>query len=400
MPLFEYKAYDKEGKEVSGFVDAPDAAGAKSRLREQSLISFELDESGAGVSGARAGYTFSLADQSRFCRQLGTLLKGGVPLAKALLGMESQEGWAHRRLLLVAIREEIERGRDLSVVLTDRQGVFDAWSLSVIKVGEATGRLDSAFQELSHHLTRKMENRRKLLAAITYPIIMGIVALGVLSFLMVYLIPIVQQIFADMHGSLPLITRVLISTSAFLRQYGILCAAAIILIPVLIRFAFAENLLRRHVESILVRIPILGAFLNAMRIEGWTRNTAMMIRSGVPLLDAIKVGRACSGSVIERDALEIVENGLVKGEPLSTALKRAGGFPALLIQMTEAGESSGNLAEMLNEVASELEAESSTKMELMLNLLEPLLIVAMGVIVGGIMVGVLLPIYEMNKLLR
>jgi len=400
MPVFAWRAYDAEGKETSGVLDAPDLAEARQRLRTRGLMPFELEPAeGAEAAGPGSSDGLSLADRSRLARQLGALLKGGVPLAKALAGMESQEAWASRRLLIAGIREGIERGRDLSSVLGERPGVFDPWSLSVIRVGEATGRLDQAFGELAVHLSRQMEHRRRFLAAITYPVVMAVVAIGVLTFLLVYLIPMLEKIFADMRGQLPLITQVLIATSRFLRSWGLLCVAGGAVGLVLGRTFLASAAVRREAEGWIRSIPVLGPFFHLLRVEGWARNTAMMVRCGVPLLEAVRVARSCSDSVLEREALDLVEAGLVKGQALSVALKASPEYPAMVLQMVEAGESSGDLAGMLASVAVELEAESASSLELVLNLVEPLLIVGMGVVVGGIMVGVLLPIYEMNRLM-
>lgn len=401
MPIYSYKAYDRQGVEQSGLSEAGGESEAREKLRAQGLLPFELQPAGAddGVGETGGNASFSLADRARFARQVGALLRGGVPLARAIAGMETQEAWSHRRLVLSALREGIEGGRDLSTVLSDLGEVFDPWSRSVIRVGETTGRLDTAFTELSTHLTREMEHRRRLIAALTYPVIMAIVACGVLTFLLVYLLPMIRTIFADMRGRLPLITRVLIAASDFLRDWGLWTVGGAGVALLIGRTLFRTAEARRQFEQFRRALPLVGPFFAGLQIESWSRNTAMMLRCGVPLLEAVRVGKACSDSVLERDLLEIVEVGLVKGLPLSQALKGAPEIPAMLIQMVEAGEASGDLAGMLAMVAGEFEAESAVRVEVMMNLLEPLLIVVMGVVVGGIMVGVLLPIYEMNRLL-
>ena len=401
MPIYSYKAYDREGNERSGLSEAGGEPEAREKLRAQGLLPFELRPAGAddGLGGPAGHATFSLADRARFARQVGALLRGGVPLARAIAGMEGQDAWSHRRLVLSTLREGIEGGRDLSIVLNDLGDVFDPWSRSVIKVGEATGRLDTAFTELAIHLTREMEHRRRLVAALTYPAIMAIVACGVLTFLLVYLLPMIRSIFADMRGRLPLITQALIALSDFLRDWGLWTIGGLGVALLIGRTLFRTTEAQRGLETFRRSLPLIGPFVAGLRIEAWARNTAMMLRCGVPLLEAVRVGKMCSDSVLERDLLEVVEAGLVKGLPLSQALKGAQDIPAMLIQMVEAGEASGDLAGMLAMVAGEFEAENAARVEVMMNLLEPLLIVIMGVVVGGIMVGVLLPIYEMNRLL-
>ncbi|MFZ2960758.1 MAG: type II secretion system F family protein [Candidatus Ozemobacteraceae bacterium] len=400
MPLFTYRAYDRDGREVDGLLEVNDLADARAKLRAMGIMPFQLEPS-TGLNPLSRVYRhrLSLAEQARLARQLAALLKGGVPLARAFAGLETQEAWIGRRLTLSVIREGIEGGKDLTVVLSSLGEIFDPWSLSVLKVGEATGKLDLAFAELASHLSRGMEYRRRLYAALAYPTIMMLVAVGVLVFLLTYLLPMIQGMFADMQGKLPLITRFLIGLGTGLREYGVF-----IVIGVLGLLAFGRSLwnrpeLRRRLEVAAEGVPLAGTFLLTVRHEAWSRNLAMMLRCGVPLLESIRVSRACSSSLTQKDRLELVEHALEKGKALSQALQAAGGFPAMMLQMIEAGEASGDLAGMLGLVAGEYEADSLNTIEILLNLLEPLLILGMGLIVGGIMIGVLLPIYEMNRLM-
>ncbi|MBF0498839.1 MAG: type II secretion system F family protein [Candidatus Riflebacteria bacterium] len=402
MPLFSYKAYDSHGDEQAGLIDASDLGEARKRLLERVLIPFEIELSSskaADVTGSPGGASFSLGERARLSRQLAALLRGGVPLVRALSGLESQEAWASHRLVLTAVREGIERGRDFSTVLTDIGSIFDPFSLSVIRVGEATGKLDLAFAELATHLNSRLEHRRRLIAALTYPAIMGLTAAGVLTFLLTYLVPMVEKIFSDMHGRLPVITLILIAASDAIRTWGPWALAILLATLILGRPLFSRPEVRLALEGVIFRLPLLGRFLEEMRLEAWARNTSMMARCGVTLLDTVRVARANAASMRERETLGSVEAALVKGRSLSAAMRETGGFSAMIIQMIEAGEASGEVPRMLEEAAGELAADGAARTEMMLNLLEPLLIIAMGFVVGAIMIGVLLPIYEMNRLM-
>lgn len=400
MPLYAYKAYDRTGAEREGVLEASEVGEARARLQAQGLTPYELAPAvaAAGEPGAAAFPAFSLGEGARFARQLSALLRGGLPLARALAALEAQEGWADRRALLVAVREGIERGKDLSAVLAELGGILEPWSLAVIRVGETTGRLDTAFAELSDHLARQQEHRRRFLSAITYPAVTMVVAAGVLAFLMGYLVPVVGQVFADLHGKLPWPTRLLITGGGWLRTWA-LPGAALLLGGWLAGRSMAGGAAwRRNWERLQAAIPWWGSFLDGWRLEAWARNTGVMLRCGVTLLEAVRVARTATASELEREALAQVEAGLEKGESFATALARSGAFPRFVLQMVEAGEASGDLGGLLAVVASELEADNRTRAEVFLTLLEPLLIVAMGVVVGGIMVAVLLPVYEMNRL--
>lgn len=396
MPLFQYKAYNKNGDETSGNIDADDLAAARQSLKNSGLAPFEIDlapdEEGLGFTK-----NFSLSEQSRLARQLSALLRGGVPLTKALAGIEAQAAWQSRRKVLVQLREGIEKGRDLSSMIEEIGSIFPKTLLAVIKVGETTGKLDFAFAQLANHLEREMEHRRRLLAAIAYPAITAIVSIGVLAFLMIYLVPTVAKMFADVQGELPWITRWLIAFSNFFRDYWPIIAVSVLVILIAGHFAFKIDSFRRKWERFELNIPIWGRFSQGMKMESWARNTGMMIECGVTLLESVRVLKENHASLLQFDALDQVEKSLERGASFSESLKSANYFPLFVIQMIEAGEASGELSPMLAAASAELEAENRVITELFLNVLEPVLIVVMGSVVGAIMIGVLLPIYEMNR---
>lgn len=397
MPLFSYKAYDKQGAETSGTIDSTDALSARSQLKNQGLVPYEVDVAEATETILGKSDHFGLAQQVRFARQISALLKGGIPLTKALSGLENQEAWISFKTKLVSLREKIEKGQDLSEALREVGNIFESSSLAVIKVGEATGKLDYAFAQLSAHLNREMEYRRRFAAAIAYPAITAIISIGVLSFLMVYLIPTVAKMFSDVQGQLPWITRLLINTSDLFRNYWLWGLSFFIIFVVLFRNTMKVKSFKKKWETLVFRIPILGRFTKGMQMESWVRNSGMMIRCGVTLLESVKVLKENTSSALHSDALNQVENELEHGSSFSDALTKSGHFPLFLVQMIEAGEISGELAGMMETSALELEAENKVTTELFLNTLEPLLIVVMGSVVGAIMIGILLPIYEMNK---
>ncbi|MDN5280774.1 MAG: ral secretion pathway protein [Clostridiales bacterium] len=398
MPLFQYKAYTKAGEETSGVVDADDLASARQAVKAEGLAPFEIEPAPDHDSiGFSRGFT--LAEQARFSRQLAALLKGGVPLTRALAGIEVQQAWKNRRQTIVALREGIEKGRDISTVIAELETIFSPTLLAVIRVGETTGKLDFAFAQLAAHLDREMEHRRRLAAAIAYPAITAIISIGVLAFLMVYLVPTVARMFADVQGELPWITRWLIAFSNFFREYWLILGIGALILVVCAHFALKIDAFRRKWEKFEVSIPIWGRFSEGMRMESWARNTGMMIECGVTLLEAVRVLKENHSSLLQFEALDEVEKSLERGVSFSEALKASGFFPVFLIQMIEAGEASGELSPMLQAAATELEADNRVLTEMFLNVLEPLLIVVMGTVVGAIMIGVLLPIYEMNRFL-
>ncbi|NCB40071.1 MAG: type II secretion system F family protein [Erysipelotrichia bacterium] len=397
MPLFRYQAYDRAGSEIDGFIEAEDIAAARSGIKNRGFAPYLIEPAADTQTHGFGSDRFSLSEQARLSRQLAALLKGGVPLTKALSGIENQQAWIRRRNSLVALREGIEKGRDLSGVLGEMGNIFATSLLSVIRVGETTGRLDFAFAQLSAHLDREMEHHRRLIAAIAYPAITAVISIGVLAFLMVYLVPVVARMFSDVQNDLPWITRWLIAFSNFFSGNWLVLSLSMVFILVALKLSLRLAAFKRHFEKLQLKIPIWGNFIDGMRMETWARNTGMMVQCGVTLLETIKVTRENETSILQSEALEKVEKALERGVTFSEALKGTGAFPLFLIQMIEAGEASGELSPMLDSAAKELEAENRVVTEMFLNILEPLLIVIMGTVVGAIMIGVLLPIYEMNR---
>ena len=399
MPLFKYKAYDKKGVEKSGVIEATEIGAARSSIKKLGLVPFEVEKDLGTEPGAIGRKSLSLSEQARFSRQLAALLKGGVPLTKGLSAIENQKAWEKWRPVLIGLREEVERGKDLSEAFLSSKAFFSPNLISIVRVGETTGRLDFAFKQLAAHIEREVEHRRRFISAISYPAITVIISIGVLSFLMVYLVPTVAKMFGDVKGELPFITQLIILVSDFMRKYWLIIGITGLISVVSFRFALMVKGFKRSWERFQLKIPIWGKFIEGMRMEAWIRNTGTMVQCGVSLLETIKVMRENETSVLHAEALDKVHSDLERGLAFSTALKEADYFPLFLIQMIEAGEASGELPEMMFSVATELEAENKTVTELFLNILEPLLIVVMGTIVGTIMIGVLLPIYEMNKFL-
>lgn len=398
MPLFAYRAYDDRGAAISGSLEAPSAGEARERLQKRGLLPFELEEEGAGSRWDGRTVAFSLAERQRFTRQLAALLRGGVPLARALAALEAQDAWRGQRRSMIALREAIERGSGLSMALETLGNVLDQTACATVKVGETTGSLAEVFQGLAEHFQRRMEQRRRLIGVLAYPAITMTVSLAVLVFVMVYLVPTVSRLFSHIGDRLPWLTRVLIAVSNILQAHGPLLAVLLIGSTASVAMAWRIAAWRSRILALVAHIPGVGAMWRDLWLEGWARNMSLMLRSGVALLPAVTISQAHAADSDGATRLTQVEKALERGETFAGALRTAE-FPAFLRQMVEAGEASGDLGGMLELVADDLDADNRARTELLLNILEPILIIVMGVVVGGIMVAVLLPMYDLNRLI-
>lgn len=405
MPLYSYNAYDSSGKEISGTIDAQNAAQVRKILKERQLAPISIEVSTNNNNSLFTSKGLTLSEQAKFSRQLSALLKGGVTLTKALAGIESQQAWQHKKSLFISIRESIEKGNDLSTALCENgengehENIFSPALLSIIKIGESTGKLDYAFARIATYLSQEMEQRRRFISAITYPLITAVVSIGVMAFLMVYLVPVIAHMFVDVQNQLPHITRLIIFCSQVFSSYWHIFSIATLVVLVIFRLSQKILAFRLFCEKVERKLPVWGRFVDGMKMESWARSTSIMLECGVNLLDSVSVLIKNESAIMHMQALESVQKSLEKGSSFSEALRLSGGFPVFVIQMIEAGEASGELSSMLESAANEIESENRVITELFLNLIEPLLIVVMGVVVGSIMIGILLPMYEMNRLL-
>jgi len=409
MPVYEYIAMDDRGQKRRGIIDAASAAGARQKLRETRIFPIDLAESsaqkkeGAPARKGLEGFSgkVSLRDMSIMTRQLSTLLGAGLPLVPSLTVLVSQTAHPRLKKTLAQIREDVNEGNSLTGSISRHSKIFPPFFVNMIRAGEASGTVNLVLERLADFNESQQALKTRIRSALAYPIFMFFIGSLVLFFLVAFVVPNITRIFQEMHQTLPAITMLLIAVSRFLQSFWwiILLAAAVGFLA--LRYAVTQTEKGRHLwDRIKLAAPLFGPVNRKMSVARFSRTLGTLLQSGVPLLNAMEIVRNVVDNRLIADDLQNAGREVEEGQPLSASLARRGFFPPMVIEMIAVGEQSGNLEPMLYRVADSYEREVESHILMMTSLLEPAMVLLMGLIVGFIVVSILLPIFEMNQLVR
>ena len=404
MPAFSYQALDAEGKTRSGVLEADAAKSARSLLRAQQLVPLSVQALGnAQAAGQRSAWSrqaFSAQQRMVWTRQLAGLVSAGLPLERALSSLAEEAETEAQRDVVATIRSEVNGGKPLGTALAQHPREFSGIYVAVVAAGEQSGQLGQVLERLADDLEEQQNLAAKLLGAALYPAIVSVVALAIVLFLLAYVVPQIAAVFAGSKQALPLLTRIMLGLSDAVRSYGLLALAALILLAAGARVAWAGAAFRSKVDAAWLRLPVLGRMSRSYNAARFASTLAMLSSAGVPILKALQAAaETLSNRAMRDDALEALA--LVReGAPLASALARNRRFPALLSMFARLGEQTGRLPQMLERAALQLRTEVQRRALQLATLLEPLLIVAMGLVVMLIVLAVLMPIIELNQLVK
>jgi general secretion pathway protein F len=403
MPTFRYKAYTATGSSVSGTVEADSERQAMQQLKGKGLLPREVVEEG-GAEGRSGSFSFRRGvptdELSLFTRRLATLVASSVPLFEAMGSLCEQEESGLLRQALVRVKERIAEGASLSRGLAAEPDIFGESYVSMVAAGEAGGALDAVLEKLADFLEEQEQVRSKVTSALAYPILMIFVGGGVMLFLLTVVIPRIVTIFEDSKAALPLITIMLIKVSHFLQGYWWIPTALIIASVPLYRKVMKRDDLRLKRDTLLLRLPLAGGMLQGLILSRFARVLGLLLSSGVPIMRALEITGEVVVNRVYRTYLRGVMEEVAQGGSLSGSLKKSPLFPPLLVHLTAVGEKSGNLEGMLVKAGVAYEREFSARLTRLMGLMEPLLVLAMGVAVGIVVLAVLLPIFELNQLIK
>jgi general secretion pathway protein F len=403
MPTFRYKAYNAAGASVAGIVDAESERQALQQLKGQGLMPREVREEGAAEQASTA-FSFqrgiSAADLALFTRRLATLVASSVPLFEAMGSLHEQEASGKLKQVLARVRERIAEGASLSRAFAAEPRTFGESFVSMVAAGEASGALDSVLERLADFLEEQEQVRGRVTSALAYPILMVLVGGGVMLFLLTAVIPKIVVIFEDSKAALPLITIALIKLSHFLRGWWWIPAGLVIAAVPLYRKAMLRNDLRLKRDALLLRLPVAGGMLQRLILSRFARVLGLLLTSGVPIIRALEITSEVLVNRVYRGFLQGVLEEVAQGGSLSGSLRKSTLFPPLLVHLVAVGEKSGTLEAMLLKAGTAYDREFNTGLTRMMGLMEPILVLAMGVAVGTVVLAVLLPIFEMNQLIK
>jgi general secretion pathway protein F len=396
MEAFRYQALDAAGRSVCGVVQADTPRDARAQLRGRGLLPSEVKKNTA-YSWARG---ISAAQLSLLTRQLATLLDSGLTMEQALCALIEEAEVPQTREVLSGVKSELMAGASLAAALGGHERSFPEFYRALVRGGEESGALPKVLQHLADYLDARQALRQKTSLALLYPILVAVVATAIVTGLLVYVVPQVVQVFQQSRQTLPLLTRGLIGLSDFLRMAWPFLLLIFVLIAIGAHMALRRPPVRSRWHAFLLRLPSLGTLIRGVDTSRFASTLAILVGGGVPLLAALASGARAMSNVVMRQAVERATERVREGASLARALGETRKFPPLLVHLVASGEMSGKLEQML-ERAARLETQAlERRLAVFLTLLEPVMILVMGAVVLLIVLAILLPIIELNQLVR
>jgi len=406
MPVFAYRGLAANGRSVAGVVDADSVRTARGKLRDRGIFPTELAEAEQTARRSLSDYLPSFgrrippAELSLLTRQLSSLLGAGVQLVDALAALADQSSRPVTKRLLSQVRERVREGTSLGDALAAHPDTFSDLYIGMVRAGEAAGALETVLNRVADFSESQAEFKAKVTHALTYPIIMVCVGSAIMFFLMGYVVPQVATIFQQNNAALPLPTVILIAISNFVSNYWMFLLLAIAAIVAGVTYALSTRRGRRFYDTWLLRIPYLGATVTRVLCARFSRTLATMLQSGVQLLPALASVKHVITNALLADTIEESRTSIREGHGMTHPLAQSGLFPPLLIEMIRVGERTGEVESMLERVADTYEREVERSLNQLTTLLEPLMTLAMAGIILFMMLAILLPIFQLNQLMK
>ncbi|MDE2075686.1 MAG: type II secretion system inner membrane protein GspF [Burkholderiales bacterium] len=400
MPAFRFEALDADGKTVAGLVEADNPKAARVQLRHQHLVPLKIDvvvaEAERQSKVLFASRVFNATALAIWTRQLSGLVVAGLPLERALTALADEAEDPRQRELVAHLRSEVNAGSPFARALAGSPREFDEVYCGVVAAGEQSGQLGGVLEKLATDLEERQALKSKLIGATLYPAIVSVFAVLIVIALLVFVVPQVAQVFTSSKHALPMLTRVMLALSAFMREWGWLMALILIALFGGLMLARRNEDFRQKFDAFWLELPLIGRLARGYNAARFAGTLAMLAGSGVPILKALQAAaETLSNRAMRADAMEALVQ-VREGAPLASALAAKKRFPGLLSMFARLGEQTGQLPTMLQRAATQLSTEVQRKALAIATVLEPLLIVVMGLVVMLIVMSVMLPIMQMN----
>ena len=408
MPLFAYTAVDAQGKTHQGTVEANSAADAAAAIKKQGRFPTNIAETTAAAGKAKGkGFSFNLSlgggsgtgkvpakVLTVFTRQLSTLISAGLPLLRSLRTLSKQEKNQNLKKIMGILAESVEGGTTFSEALSQHPKAFNKLYVNMVKAGELGGVLEIVLTRLAEFAEKSQRIRGKVTSAMVYPAVVLVIAVGIVTFLMLFIVPKFEAIFKDMLGGrpLPMITQVIMDLSRFIQGNFLLIAGVLVVAVVGLRFALRLPGIAAAVDSYKLKLPLFGDMLTKTSVARFSRTLGTLVSSGVPILQALQITRDTAGNERVSTAVESIHDNVKEGESMVAPMEASQIFPPMVVSMVQVGEETGQLPDMLTKVADVFEEEVDVAVAGLTSLLEPVMIVLLALIVGTIVVALFLPL--------
>ncbi len=403
MPKFKYQAKNSLGKVTEGVIEADNEGAVTSALRQKRLEVVSI----SGVSGLSALWTalnkksgnITTKDVVVFSRQFSTMVNAGLPILQGLTIVAEQAENPDFRVVMTKIRDEISNGVPLSEAMAKHPKAFSTLYVNMVKAGEQGGILDVIFERLSEYMEKAEGVSRKVKSAMMYPIVVMSVALLVVIFLMVKVVPTFRDVFTSFGAHLPWPTQLIINVSEFLSS-----KKALLLVVFLVMVGFAVSMYRKtktgayNWDLMILKLPIFGTLARKAAVAKFSRTLGTLIKSGVPIMDALETVAKTAGNLVVERAVFNARDSVREGKTLTQPLKESKVFPPMVTQMINVGEETGALDAMLSKIADFYESEVDVAVDGLTSIIEPILIVFLGVTIGFIVVAMFMPMFELGNI--
>lgn len=401
MATYQYKAIDAKGKTITGSLHGESSRHIRSQLRQQGLNPFDispLEQSSRSRLSLRHN-KISLTDLALVTRQFATLVAAGIPVAEALQAVTEQVTKPAVKTLMQGVRDKVIEGYSLADAFRQYPQAFSELYCATVAAGEQTGRLDLILNRLAEYTEQQQTMRRKVQLAMVYPSIMTFISASIVTFLLVYVVPRIIDVFTSTGQALPDITLVLLAISGFIRDNGIYMLIILVIASILGRRLLQVHAYKKAWHRVLWRVPLLGFTIRSINSARFSRTLGILLAAGVDLIHALRVATALVGHIPMREAIQAANEKVREGSSLHYALQQSAVFNPMVIHLIANGESSGRLPDMLDYVAGYQDAEVTRLIDTSLTLFEPMLILIMGIVVLFIVLAILLPIFELGQII-
>jgi type IV pilus assembly protein PilC len=399
---FHYNSIDSTGRKAKGTVEAANESAAMHMLKQRGEVPLELTAAGQGLNRELKipglGNRTKLKDLAVFARQFATMTASGMSLLRSLAILEEQTSSAALKKAVGEVRTDVAGGVSLSASLAKHEKVFPRLMVAMIRAGEAGGMIDRALEQIAASLEKDTALRGKIKSALTYPAIVLAFTFVLIAAVLIFIVPIFEQMFKNLGGELPAITQFLVDTSHNMGWIGPLVVGAVITASVLYKRRMRESAdFRLRVDSFKLRVPVFGSLFRKLAMSRFSRNLGLLLNVGVPVMQALAVVGETTGNEVINRAMQDVQSAVRDGQPMSSALRHHKIFPEMVTQMIEVGEESGQISQMLDKVADFYDREVDSAAESLTASIEPIMVLVMGAVVGGMVICLYLPMFTIYQ---
>jgi type IV pilus assembly protein PilC len=403
MPVYTWEGRTRQGTTKKGVMEAASEAAVMAQLRAQMItpvgVKAKAKDLLEGIKFFKAGP--NTRDLVIFTRQFATMIDAGLPLVQCLSIQGDQQPKAGFKEVILAVKAEVEQGSTFADALGKHPSVFNDLFVNLVRAGEVGGILDTILTRLAQYMEKADALKRKVKSAMVYPATIMVVAIGVITLLLVKVIPVFKKMFEEMGGALPAPTQMVVDMSEFMQQWVFLILG--LMVATVFAFFYARKRVREfryRTDSIFLKMPIFGSLLRKVAVARFSRTLGTMISSGVPILEALDICARTSGNLVIESALVKTRAAISEGRTIAEPLEASGVFPGMVVQMIAVGEATGAMDQMLSKIADFYDDEVDTAVDALTSLLEPLMMVFLGGTVGGMLLAMYLPIFKIAEAVK